>query len=139
MMNFVPEAPVSAVDISRLLVALGEAMIDAGDPVTHVQWSLSREAGVNGSSGTEVVVMATALFVSVPGLRQRPHGSRHGGRRIVAHRSGGGLFDLVEDGAIAPAEGIEMPASRWPRTCRRRPSSCRYRQFRWTSSRQEIR
>jgi hypothetical protein len=37
-------AALSTGETSRFLVALGEAMIDAGDPVTHVQRSLLRVA-----------------------------------------------------------------------------------------------
>ena len=49
------------------LVALGEAMIDSGDPVTHVRSSLAKVAAVNGVQDTQIVVLATALIVSVPG------------------------------------------------------------------------
>lgn len=49
------------------LVALGEAMIDSGDPVTHVGTSLRRVAQVYGVEGAQVIVLPTALIVSVPG------------------------------------------------------------------------
>ncbi len=57
----------SSTDVMTFMVALGEAMIDSGDPVTHVRSSLAEVAEVNGVQGTEVVVLATALIVSVPG------------------------------------------------------------------------
>jgi len=59
--------PAAETDIADFLVALGEAMVDAGDPVTHVRASLERVALALGAVCTEVVVLATALFVSVPG------------------------------------------------------------------------
>jgi hypothetical protein len=64
-----PSAPVppASTDVLAFLVALGEAMIDSGDPVTHVRSTLTRVAEVNGVKGTEIIVLATALIVSVPG------------------------------------------------------------------------
>ena len=66
MSRAAPE-PAAETDVADFLVALGEAMVDAGDPVTHVRASLERVALALGAVGTEVVVLATALFVSVPG------------------------------------------------------------------------
>ena len=42
-------------------------MIDSGDPVTHVQDTLRRVAHANGVSAAGIVVMPTALIVSLPG------------------------------------------------------------------------
>jgi uncharacterized membrane protein YjjP (DUF1212 family) len=50
-----------------LLVELGEAMIDSGYTVTQVQATLGRVLEVNGVPEGQVVVLPTALFVSVPG------------------------------------------------------------------------
>lgn len=63
--------PAAETDVADFLVALGEAMVDAGDPVTHVRASLERVAPALAAVCTEVVVLATALFVSVPGSRPR--------------------------------------------------------------------
>jgi uncharacterized membrane protein YjjP (DUF1212 family) len=56
-----------ATRVVPFLVALGEAMIDSGDPVTHVQDTLRRVAGTNQVSAAGIVVLPTALIVSVPG------------------------------------------------------------------------
>ena len=110
MMSVVPEPPLaSSVVTSRFLVALGEAMIDAGDPVTHVQGSLTRVAEVNDAPGSEVVVMATALFVSVPGSQSVHTAVATAGGRSLRLDQVEALFDLVEDaevGRIGPAEGL---------------------------------
>lgn len=58
-----------AVQMVPFLVALGEAMIDSGDPVTHVQDTLRRVAITNQVSAAGIVVLPTALIVSVPGER----------------------------------------------------------------------
>ncbi len=57
----------SAATLVAMLVALGEAMIDCGDPVTHVQDSLARVAHAYGAPAAEIIVLPTALIVSVPG------------------------------------------------------------------------
>jgi hypothetical protein len=54
-------------DVLAFPVALGEAMIDSGDPVTHIRSTLTKVAEVNGVEGTGIIVLATALIVSVPG------------------------------------------------------------------------
>jgi uncharacterized membrane protein YjjP (DUF1212 family) len=62
--SHIPDVP-SAGQLG-FLVALGEAMIDSGDPVTHVSTSLRRVARVNGVDHAEIIVLPTALIVSVP-------------------------------------------------------------------------
>ena len=59
------------------LVALGEAMIDSGDPVTHMRSSLAKVAAVHGVQDTQIVVLATALIVSVPGDGSPDRGHPH--------------------------------------------------------------
>jgi uncharacterized membrane protein YjjP (DUF1212 family) len=111
MMSVVPEPlPVSPLETSRFLVALGEAMIDAGDPVTHVQRSLSRVAQVNDAPQAEVVVMATALFVSVPGSDTVHTAVATAGGRSLRLDQVEALFDLVKEaeaGRITPTHGID--------------------------------
>lgn len=51
----------------RFLVELGEAMIDAGAPVTHAQVLLHEVADHLGIRGAEIIVLPTLLMVSVPG------------------------------------------------------------------------
>jgi uncharacterized membrane protein YjjP (DUF1212 family) len=49
------------------LVVLGDAMIDSGYTVAQVQATLRRVLEVNGVPDGEVIVLPTAVFVSVPG------------------------------------------------------------------------
>lgn len=51
----------------RFLVELGEAMTDAGAPVTHAQVVLHDVAERLGVENAEIVVLPTLLMVSVPG------------------------------------------------------------------------
>ncbi len=48
------------------LVGLGQALIDAGDAVSHVESTLRAVARVNGLDGIGLIVLPTALMVSVP-------------------------------------------------------------------------
>lgn len=50
-----------------MLVELGEAMVDAGYPVTDVQDVLNRVAQAGGIPDAEIIVLPTALLVSLPG------------------------------------------------------------------------
>ena len=52
---------------ATMVVKLGDAMVDSGYTVTQVQDTLSRVLRVNQVTGGEVIVLPTALFVSVPG------------------------------------------------------------------------
>lgn len=51
-----------------LLIDLGEALIDAGDAVSHVESTLRSLGRVYGIDGLGVLVLPTALVVSVPGV-----------------------------------------------------------------------
>lgn len=65
-----PAAPSNrAVDTTTLdlLIDLGDALIDAGDAVSHVESTLRSLGNVYGISGLGVLVLPTALVVSVPG------------------------------------------------------------------------
>ena len=59
--------PVEQQETVAFLVALGRAMVDSGDPVTHIEDTLRRVAHTNGVSAAGIVVMPTALMVSLPG------------------------------------------------------------------------
>jgi uncharacterized membrane protein YjjP (DUF1212 family) len=52
---------------ASLLVVLGDAMIDSGYTVSQVQTTLRRILEVSGITDGQVIVMPTAVFVSVPG------------------------------------------------------------------------
>jgi uncharacterized membrane protein YjjP (DUF1212 family) len=60
------EAPPSPDDVLRLLVAAGEAMVDAGHTVSSVDDTLAQIAEAYGIPDVETVVLPTALLVSVP-------------------------------------------------------------------------
>lgn len=49
------------------LLELGRALVDAGDAINHVQETLEEVAAVHGAREVGIVVMPTALFISVPG------------------------------------------------------------------------
>ena len=51
----------------ELLVLLGQALLDAGDAVNHVEEVLTEVAQVGGVENVGVLVLPTALVVSVPG------------------------------------------------------------------------
>lgn len=63
--------PPSASDRSaalRLIIELGEALIDAGDAVNTVEHTMRSLAGVYGIEELNVMVVPTALIVSAPGV-----------------------------------------------------------------------
>lgn len=82
-----PPADGSTVTVSRgghelidLLVELGDAMVRSGSPVTHVQADLMRIAAANGVPDAEIVVLPTALIITVPGVdRSRTEVATSGG------------------------------------------------------------
>ena len=108
MSRAAPE-PAAETDVADFLVALGEAMVDAGDPVTHVRASLERVALALGTEGTEVVVLATALFVSVPGSTSTHTAVASAGGRRLRLDQVDDLFRLVDDaeaGAVGALDGL---------------------------------
>jgi uncharacterized membrane protein YjjP (DUF1212 family) len=70
-------------DLMDLLVELGDAMVRSGAPVTHVQADLLRIAAANGVLDAEIVVLPTALIITVPGQGES--------RTEVAASGGAGL------------------------------------------------
>jgi uncharacterized membrane protein YjjP (DUF1212 family) len=99
----------SAAATSSFLVALGEAMIDAGDSVTHVTASLQQVARANGSAGADIVVLATALFVSVPGADTVETAVSAAGTvrlRLDQIDAVFKLVDAAEAGTVPAADGI---------------------------------
>jgi uncharacterized membrane protein YjjP (DUF1212 family) len=105
--------PGQADEVTDFLVALGEAMVDAGDPVTHVQESLVRVASSLGAGEVEVVVMATALFVSVPASTVTQTSVASAGSRALRLDQVDDLFALVdqaEAGEWTARAGLERLA-----------------------------
>lgn len=101
--------PGSREGVVGFLVALGEAMIDAGDPVTHVQVSLQRVAAVNGVGDAEIIVLPTALIVSVAGTEAGHTAGAAAGRVRLRLDQVDAVFDVVrsaESGEVDPAEGL---------------------------------
>ena len=106
-----PAPPILApTDTSQFLVALGEAMIDAGAPVTDVTTTLERIAHRSGVPDAEVVVFATALMVSLPGTDQVSTAVASAGVRGLRLDQIDEVFDVVEEAqspGIPPSEGVE--------------------------------
>ena len=60
----------SLTDVMAMLVELGDTMIDSGDPVTHVRDTLQRLAEINGIAAPEIIVLPTALIITLPGMEE---------------------------------------------------------------------
>jgi len=87
----------SRADTTGFMVALGEAMIDAGDPVTDVATTLERVAHRSGIPDAEVVVFATALIVSLPGTGPVSTAVASAGARGLRLDQIDDVFDVVDD------------------------------------------
>lgn len=111
-----PEAPLdrttlspTSADTTRFLVVLGEAMIDAGAPVTDVTAALERVAHRSGIPDAEVVVFATALIVSLPGSDQVSTAVASAGVRGLRMDQIDEVFDVVEEAQttdLQPSDGV---------------------------------
>lgn len=103
-------APGELAAADELLAALesaGEAMIDAGYSVTSVETALGDIARVNGSPGTEIVVMPTALFISSWSrgeVRTGAVASGHFDLNLAQIDEVGTVVDAARNGALTPAE-----------------------------------
>jgi uncharacterized membrane protein YjjP (DUF1212 family) len=101
-----PGVPASLVPF---LVALGQALIDGGEPVSSVQRTLGRVAAVNGVPNAEVVVLATALFVTAPTLGTVQTAVAPAGIDQLRLEQMDELHRLVraaERGRVGPADGL---------------------------------
>jgi uncharacterized membrane protein YjjP (DUF1212 family) len=105
-------APLEASDPATMvtfLSSLGEAMIDSGDPVTHVQDSLRRVAHANHVSAGGIVVLPTALIVSLPGENALQTSVTVAGTSRLRLDQIDEVFALSEDaaaGAVRPRDGL---------------------------------
>jgi uncharacterized membrane protein YjjP (DUF1212 family) len=91
------------------LVALGQALIDGGEPVSSVQRILGRVAAVNGVPDAEVVVLATALFVTAPTLGTVQTAVAPAGTEQLRLEQMDALHRLVrsaERGRVGPVDGL---------------------------------
>ncbi len=101
-----PKAPVqTTVDF---VLGLGKAMLESGDPVTHVEASLGRIAAVNGLDNAAVIVLPAMLLVSVPGDEsvQTAVTPAYGRLRLDQVDAVFQIVDEAEKGQITPAQGL---------------------------------
>jgi uncharacterized membrane protein YjjP (DUF1212 family) len=103
--------PPTRVDDPRVpfLVGLGEAMIDSSASVTQVTQSLRRVADVNGLPSAEMIVLSTALMVSVDDGRAVQTAAASAGQSPLRLEQIDAVFDVVDDaerGLTSPEEGL---------------------------------
>ena len=102
-------APTHDIAVMTFLVALGEAMIDSADPVTHIGASLQKVAAANGAPEAQIVIMPTALFVSVPSGATTQTAVATAGAAPLRLDQVDAVFEVVRDserGHIGPVEGL---------------------------------
>ena len=96
-----------------LLILLGAALLDAGDAVNHVEEALIEVARVNGATDVGVIVLPTALIVSVTGGGTvQTEVTRAGTARLRLDQADA-VFRLAQRarrGDITPAQGQEQLA-----------------------------
>lgn len=92
-----------------LLVDLGDTMVDSGDPVTHVRDCLVRVAQVNGVNGAEVIVLPTALIITLPGMhdsRTEVASTGESNLRLDQVEAVFTVADAAERGEIGPRQAL---------------------------------
>lgn len=90
------------------LLALGEALVDSGDAINHVQETLEQVAAVNGVHGVGIVVMPTALFVSLPhqdGVQTEVTSAGEVPLRLDQVDEVFRIVDQARSGALGPSDG----------------------------------
>ncbi|MEP6562629.1 MAG: threonine/serine exporter family protein, partial [Nakamurella sp.] len=96
-------------DLMGFMVRLGDTMVDSGDPVTHVSECLQRVARVNGVRGAEIIVLPTALIITLPGMREaRTEVAATGTSRLRLDQVEGVFLvaDAAERGDIGPLAAL---------------------------------
>jgi uncharacterized membrane protein YjjP (DUF1212 family) len=104
-----PTPVVPSEGVVDFLIALGEAMIDSGDPVTHVDASLRQVAVVNGAGDAGIIVLPTALIVTVAGTESVHTAGASAGRARLRLDQIDAVFEVVraaERGQVGPAQGL---------------------------------
>lgn len=116
----VPETPLATGEVPGLpqqvdrraldlLLECGRALIDSGDAVSHVEEVLRRIAEVNGAAHVGIIVLPTALIVSIPGGERvetevAPAGSQR--LRLDQVEEVVRVVTAAEEGRLGPMEGI---------------------------------
>jgi uncharacterized membrane protein YjjP (DUF1212 family) len=96
-------------ELMALMVQLGDTMVDSGDPVTHVSETLAQVALVNGVRGAEIIVLPTALIITLPGLSEaRTEVASTGGSKLRLDQVEAvfTVADAAERGEIGPRAAI---------------------------------
>jgi len=99
----------SLTELMAFMVQLGDTMVDSGDPVTHVSETLTKVALVNGVSGAEIIVLPTALIITLPGLSEaRTEVASTGGSKLRLDQVEAvfTVADAAESGEIGPRAAI---------------------------------
>ena len=86
------------------LEAIGEAMLDAGYSVSTVRDVLDDVAGVNGFPHAEIVVLPTALFVSIRGLGELRTGAVSSGPSRLNLQQIDDLDDVINEVRNRPSD-----------------------------------
>jgi uncharacterized membrane protein YjjP (DUF1212 family) len=92
----------------EFLVALGDAMVESGDPVAHIQVSLRRIAEANGAHDAEIIVLPTALIISLSGVARAETAVSTTGQSSLRLDQIDAVFRVLraaEQGEIDPREG----------------------------------
>jgi uncharacterized membrane protein YjjP (DUF1212 family) len=96
-------------ELMAFMVELGDTMVDSGDPVTHVSECLERVARINGVRGAEIIVLPTALIITLPGMRESRTEVASTGRSRLRLDQVEAVFtvaDAAERGEIGPRSAI---------------------------------
>ena len=108
--RWAPTGAPAPAGFTPMLIALGEAMVDSGFAVAAAQTNLHQIARAHGVTNAEIVVLPTALFITVPGAAaRRDRGGRRRGRPAAA---GPDRRDLPADRRGGPERLGPRPADR---------------------------